>query len=468
MEPRDKLRNLLKAKYKRRWKGKGGKWEYDYSDIKLEKKKLHEMSNNEFINEYHSEDSGIPVEIYREAEKKAKITMGENKEYQNLLKLHNEKTINRGIIGASTPEAKKANNILLNKEYEIAQQLLKDKYEKEKKYIKATDKLSSLLKAKYIKRVPKAGGGYRYYYTKDKGKEKTDLKEYKGVQISNQIQGFIDEFKNDQKTDPLSKEMSLDRILTIAMKRVKEENRTKMSKSDFFTGFTAEKERVENNSQKVDNSQILSQSEFQLKELKIVDDKIKDIMAKGDKEQISLPGFEYDPNAKDSFGRPLSHDNQIESTARFASYIKDAPNFGLATKEELQSEIDTLSKRKKISAKNKELLSRYKKVLNNYDTELSKRKQIVDSLKKNDEINERVKKETKILDKQRVKLQGKLNDSFKKLDGSGKTELRTMMNKIMYNIGKAKELVVNESNNLQKATQIEPWRLQLLKIDNRR
>lgn len=35
----NKLRSLLKTKYKRRWKGKGGKWEYEYAKPKGEGKK---------------------------------------------------------------------------------------------------------------------------------------------------------------------------------------------------------------------------------------------------------------------------------------------------------------------------------------------------------------------------------------------------------------------------------------------
>ena len=57
---------------------------------------------------------------------------------------------------------------------------------------------SRLLKAKYIKRVSKPGGGYKYYYPKDVGKRPVSKKE--GVKIEKK------DTTKEKKTGKLSKE----------------------------------------------------------------------------------------------------------------------------------------------------------------------------------------------------------------------------------------------------------------------
>lgn len=260
------------------------------------------------------------------------------------------------------------------------------------------EKLRELLKAKYTKRIPKPGGGYRYFYAKDKD-----------IQIN-------------KDTRKLNASMS--------------------------TGANG----------------VLSQAESHLKDLKEINGKISEIKDKGNKEQLSLPGFAYNPESKDFIGRTVPHRYQIQDTLKEAEFFMDKPNYGYPMKEVIQKEINTLSKRKRISAENKKKLSLYKDKLKSYDKDLNDRKTMIESAKKYREIEKKVENDIKPLETQREKLQDKLNGMYKKLKSEEKqAEMKKMMNKILYGINRAS----TPENNLLKAN-IQPWQLPLLKLDNRR
>lgn len=169
MNERDKLKELLKAKYISRKKGKGGKWEYEYAEPKGQERKSKEgekrpIDTREF-QRYLSTEKRINT-----AKEQMDIHYGRDlSEYKRYEKL--AEGLDKQLVDQVNAAAKSYN---ISKE-EFIHHL--EKYENRKKSStnKATDRLSSLLKAKYTKRVPKAGGGYRYYYAKDKGKEKKEV-----------------------------------------------------------------------------------------------------------------------------------------------------------------------------------------------------------------------------------------------------------------------------------------------------
>lgn len=183
-------------------------------------------------------------------------------------------------------------------------------------------------------------------------------------------------------------------------------------------------------------------------EIKTLEDKISEVRAAADEEIKKL--FPYKSGAKDFVGRGVPHDQQIESETNMWRYLQDKPNFGFTEKDKLKAEMDILSKRKKISAKNKEKLEKIKALYNNYESELNKRKEGVNNYKKYNEINDRVLKENAKHKKELEKKQIQLEKIYKKMGDDDKKEMRKIKDEAMYGIKleKASKLLLK---SLQKA-----------------
>lgn len=126
MDEINKLKSLLKAKYKRRWKGKSGKWEYEYYEPKgKEKKGKKEITLDWDVEARHRSARGGRELTHQEKKEAVQL----EKKYKELAKKYHpqaEKLVNDNIpkdllkkyeqdpfyVMANIPELSKYKNIL--------------------------------------------------------------------------------------------------------------------------------------------------------------------------------------------------------------------------------------------------------------------------------------------------------------------------------------------------------------------